>query len=192
VPIIPQLARNTNVGPKGIVDLGGRTGPWSELSALLSRLNGFFLFNAGVHVYRAGQQGLGYDIEQWNDAKTWKYTYEGLADDLFCFGQDVLGTQFAIVANREIVAFEPETGRHTTTGDSLAAWAAWLLEEPAIHGTSGLARTWQDQKPATGAARATYPATAASPWWRIDTGERRRQGRRRMHADTRADRVADS
>lgn len=133
------------LGPAGTVDLGQRQGLLAELSDLLSRTNGFFLFNAGVHIFRAGPQGHGYDVESWNQSATWKDTYQGLADDLFCFGQDVLGTQFAIVGNKSVVAFEPEACGREVVGASLEDWAAWLLGNPDVHATAGLAHAWQKQ-----------------------------------------------
>lgn len=77
------------MGPRIELDFGVDQGPLAELAAVLTRMNGFFAFNAGVHVFRAGDDGLGPDLIAWNDADTWKCTYDGMADDYFCFGQDL-------------------------------------------------------------------------------------------------------
>jgi hypothetical protein len=133
------------LGPKVGVDFGERSGPLAELGGVLATMNGFFLFNAGVQVFYGGNDGMGYDITTWNASKTWKYTYQGLADELFCFGQDVLGTQFAILERTSVVRFDPETAEITTIGSSLEDWAAWLLVDPPVNTTSGLAMAWQDR-----------------------------------------------
>jgi hypothetical protein len=132
------------LGPKVNVDFGARSGPLAELGELLATTNGFFAFDAGVQVFHGGSDGMGYDVTTWNEPKTWKYTYQGLADDLFCFGQDILGTQFAIVARESVVRFNPETAEVTTIGTSLDDWAAWLLADPSVNATAGLAKVWQD------------------------------------------------
>ena len=136
-------------GPLGAsvaLDFGVLDGPLAELAALLTRINGFFLFNAGVQVYRAGEPGLGPELARWNEPDTWKATYNGLADGLFCFGQDLFGTQFAIREGIEVVTFDPETAATETLGDSLQAWAQWLLDDPDVHGAASFARAFQDSE----------------------------------------------
>jgi len=133
-----------SLGPDVTVDLGTGTGPLAELAELLSTRNGCTFFNAGVQVFRAGAEGFGPELAAWNESATWKDTYQGLADGLFCFAQDVLGTQFAVDANR-IVAVNPETGERTVVGDSLGAWAEWLLADPDVNGTYRLATAWQNE-----------------------------------------------
>ncbi|GAA3561288.1 hypothetical protein GCM10022222_51310 [Amycolatopsis ultiminotia] len=144
-PIEALLARSR--GPAGQprpVEFDTATGPLAELGAVLSRCNGFFAFNAGVQVFRAGEPGDGPEIQAWNSTDLWKDTYQGLADGLFCFGQDLFGTQYAIEDRRRVVTFDPETGTRTPLGDSLEDWAAWLLADPDVHGCYGFATAWQD------------------------------------------------
>lgn len=146
----PHLQRllDRSRGPTGQpreVDLGIERGPLAELGTLLSRRNGFFAFNAGIQVYRAGEPGLGPELQHWNTASTWKDTYGGLGDGLFCFGQDLLGRQFAVQDTNHVVVFDPETAERTPVGESLEAWAAWLWDDPDINGTRGYATAWQDQ-----------------------------------------------
>lgn len=133
------------LGPRIELDLGIEEGPLAELSSLLTRVNSFFAFDAGVQVFHAGDEGLGPDLMAWNGAELWKQTYGGLAEDYFCFAQDVLGTQFAVVGGATVVAVDPETARATTIGDSLDAWSAWLFEDPAVHATANLAYAWQEE-----------------------------------------------
>ncbi len=63
------------MGPKIELDFGLESGPFVELGQMLSRINGFFLFNAGVQVFRAGEEGLGPELIAWNTDTTWKDTY---------------------------------------------------------------------------------------------------------------------
>ncbi|WP_205660948.1 SMI1/KNR4 family protein [Amycolatopsis vastitatis] len=138
------------LGPRIELDLGHDAGPLAELAELLTRVNGFTAFNAGVQVFHAGEAGLGPELGRWNEPTTWKNTYAGLADRLFCFGQDLFGCQFAISDNREVVVFDPETAERTPIGASLDEWAAWLLEDPAVRGAHQFATAWQDEHGALG------------------------------------------
>lgn len=131
------------LGPQVHVELGANTGPLGELSALLTSTNGFTVFNAGVQVFHVGVTGMGPELGAWNAPPTWKDTYRGLADGLLCFAQDLFGTQFAIQDNRQVVAFNPETAELASIGESLHAWAQWLLDEPNVHGTHSMATAWQ-------------------------------------------------
>lgn len=132
-------------GPNRAVDFGTSSGPLGELSALLLQRNGFALFNAGVQVFRGGAGGIGPELAEWNSPHAWKDTYGALADDLFCFGQDLFGVQFAITGNRTVVTFDPENGQRASIGSSLQDWAEWLLADPNVRGAHGFATSWQDE-----------------------------------------------
>lgn len=134
------------LGPSVSVDFGSEYGPLKELAEVLSEMNGFFAFNAGVQIFHAGGQGVGPELSYWNTSETWKEAFEGMADEYFCFGQDVLGMQYAIHEGTKLVRFDPETARSSHIGHSLEEWASWLLDNPEINGTSILAKVWQDQK----------------------------------------------
>ncbi|MFE9253185.1 SMI1/KNR4 family protein [Streptomyces sp. NPDC007088] len=133
------------LGPRVDLDFGVEEGPLAELATLLTRTNGFFAFDAGVQVFRAGEEGLGPDLLEWNGEESWKPAYGGLADGFFCFGQDILGTQFAIVGGTTVVAVDPETAQAAAIGPSLEDWSAWLLADPAVHATANLAYAWQER-----------------------------------------------
>jgi len=134
------------MGPAVELDFGMESGPLAELGTVLSRMNGFFLFNAGVQVFRAGDDGLGPDLLAWNSESLWKDTYGGLADDLFCFGQDIFGTQFAIVGGTDVVAFDPESADLEHLGTSLESWAQWLLDDPDVNGAASFAYAFQKER----------------------------------------------
>ncbi|MEV8614983.1 hypothetical protein AB0383_45010 [Amycolatopsis sp. NPDC051373] len=89
--------------------------------------------------------GLGPELQNWNTPSTWKDTYSGKADGLFCFAQDLFGRQFAIAGNHEVVVFDPETADRTPIGTSLEDWAAWLLADPDVLGAHAFAGAWQDR-----------------------------------------------
>jgi hypothetical protein len=133
------------MGPAIELDFGFEAGPLAELGPLISRVNGFFAFNAGIQVFRVGEEGLGPDMLAWNREETWKDTYAGLADDVFCFGQDIFGNQFGIVGGEQVVVFDPETAELELIGDSLEAWAQWLLADPEVNGAADFAHAFQKQ-----------------------------------------------
>lgn len=130
------------MGPEVEADLGDDRPAFRELGRMLSALNGFFVFDAGIQVFRVGDQGWGPELGQWNVPGTWKYTYGALTADLFCFAQDLLGAQFALDGSAAVVRFDAETGRRQQLGDSLEDWAGWLLADPA-HACGELAGAWQ-------------------------------------------------
>ncbi|WP_186382910.1 SMI1/KNR4 family protein, partial [Amycolatopsis rhizosphaerae] len=133
------LGRHVTVDPQA------DNGPLTQLAQLLSRVNGLTVFNAGVQLYRAGDIGLGPELQHWNTRATWKDSYRGLADGLFCFGQDLFGRQFAIEHREHVVLFDPETADRTPIGTTLDDWAGWLLDDPDVNGTRAYATAWQDR-----------------------------------------------
>ncbi len=133
------------LGPAVHVDLGVEHGPLAELSAMLGHCNGFYLYNAAVQVFRAGRQGVGPELETWNHDETWKEVYGQRVHGLFCFAQDIVGVQFAVVDNAAVVAFDPESAEVTVLGPSLYDWAQWLLADPDMRSGGPLAKAWQDE-----------------------------------------------
>ncbi|WP_354639325.1 SMI1/KNR4 family protein [Kitasatospora camelliae] len=133
------------MGPEIELDFGVESGPLAELGRMITHMNGFFLFDAGVQVFRVGEEGLGHDMLSWNTDEVWKETYGGLADDLFCFGQDIFGVQFAIVGRDQVVRFNPETAGVTEIGSSLEDWAQWLLSDPDVNGANAFAYAFQKE-----------------------------------------------
>lgn len=128
------------MGPAIELDFGVDGGPLTELGHMITRLNGFFLFNGGIQVFRVGEEGLGPDMLSWNTDELWKDTYAGLADDLFCFG-----CQFAIIGGQQVVRFDPESADTTPIGDSLEDWATWLLADPDVNGVNSFAHAFQKE-----------------------------------------------
>ncbi|MFJ8043909.1 SMI1/KNR4 family protein [Kitasatospora sp. NPDC096147] len=133
------------MGPEIELDFGVESGPLVELGRVITRMNGFFLFNGGVQVFRVGDEGLGHDLLAWNTDELWKDSYNGLADDLFCFGQDLFGAQFAVMGGTEVVRFDPETAEVAVIGTSLEEWAAWLLSDPDVNGVNAFSYAFQQE-----------------------------------------------
>ncbi len=133
------------LGASMTVHFDTASGPLAELATVLSRHNGFTVFNNGVQVFRAGTAGLGPEVQSWNDPGAWKSTYGGLADGLLCFAQDLFGVQFAIDEENRVVRFDPETADRRIIGVSVNSWAQWLLADPDVNGTYGFATAWQDR-----------------------------------------------
>ncbi|WP_181923678.1 SMI1/KNR4 family protein [Streptomyces inhibens] len=133
------------LGPPITLALDRSDGAFGELATLLTRHNGLTAFNAGLQVFRAGSEGMGPDLQKWNDLQTWKHTYEGLADGLLCFAQDLFGVQFALDNDAQVVRFDPETAERTALGDTLEDWARWLLADPDVRGAHAFATSWQDR-----------------------------------------------
>ncbi|MCO1575664.1 DUF2625 domain-containing protein [Crossiella sp. SN42] len=139
------LARGRHpLGAPVELHLGADSGPFAELAELLSHTNGFTIANGGVQVFRAGTEGLGPELAEWNEPSLWKDTYGELAADLFCFGQDLFGVQFAVSGDR-VVSFDPETAERTNLGGSLADWMSWLAADLELNAAKGFATDWQDR-----------------------------------------------
>ena len=109
-------------------------GRFRELHEMLSLRNGFYAYEAALHVFpwtadlRSWGGSLG--VQAWNERRLWRDWYAGLIDDLFFFAEDVFGGQFAI-RGAEIVSFDPESGEIERTADSLADWAHEILSSYA-------------------------------------------------------------
>lgn len=125
------------------LDFGTTQGPFGQLQKLLKQRNGFFCFNAGIQVFRAGDSGHGYDLGLWNHPETWKDTYGGYADGPLWFAQDLFGHQFGILPDT-VCVLDPETAQTRALATSLEGWADWLLSDSDVNGRYRLATDWQD------------------------------------------------
>ena len=99
-----------------------------ELGALLARRNGFVAFESALLVRGVGDGALG--LRAWNAADGWRDRYAGMADGVFFFAEDVFGCQWGIRdVDDLVVTFDPETGDVTPFADTIAEWAAMVLED---------------------------------------------------------------
>ena len=82
----------------------------TSIRDVLAKKNGFFClsprFNSFLQLPSRRRRGLA----EWNSSDLWKADYRGLADNIFCFAEDVFGQQF-VVHEGKIGTFEVETWR---------------------------------------------------------------------------------
>jgi len=114
----------------------------TELSALLSQRNGFFAFESALHVYSDQTTARGVGLFDWNSTDRWIGAYDGLADGMLFFAQDVFGGQFCL-RSEGIFSFDPETGTTDFVADCLEAWATVVLADYEMLTGYPLAHAWQ-------------------------------------------------
>jgi len=115
----------------------------SELGSILAIRNGFFCFESALRVFpdRSSPKSMG--LTEWNRRNLWINDYEGLADDMLFFAEDILGGQFCIHASK-IFTFDPETGDIEFVAGTLDEWAAKMLISYNELTAYPLARAWQE------------------------------------------------
>jgi hypothetical protein len=119
----------------------------AELACLLAQRNGFVAFEGSLRVFPDGSTTAGCDLTSWNAPSLWRTHYDGLADGLTCFAEDIFGMQFALDETaEEIVVFDAETGARDPLAGSLEGWARAVLDEPAVLTGHPLAHEWQTQR----------------------------------------------
>jgi hypothetical protein len=116
----------------------------AELAELLSKKNGFFTFEASLHVYSSAvSKEDALSIQNWNSPGCWRNEYGQLvpASALF-FAQDAFGNQFAF-SGGEVKVFCAESAEFISVGTSLEAWATEILEDWRNLTGFYLAHDWQ-------------------------------------------------
>ena len=114
----------------------------SALREVLIRKNGFFCFESALRVFPAVTTASSWGLDDWNSHELWKTDYQGLADDYFCFGEDIFGVQFCI-AHDEIVIFDPESAEVRKFASTLDEWAAKILIDYNVSTGYRIAHEWQ-------------------------------------------------
>jgi hypothetical protein len=109
---------------------------------ILEQKNGFFCFEAALRFFPSATVAASWGLREWNSRELWKVEYRGLADELFCFAEDIFGGQYC-VANGAIGKFDPETGDLESLARTLEEWAAQVLEEYDVVTGWRLAHDWQ-------------------------------------------------
>lgn len=118
----------------------GRIG--GELNTLLGRINGFYAFEASLHVFPVDSAGPSTDLEEWNAPQLWRDAYDGMTEGFFFFAEDIFGGQFAI-KDEVIHSFDPETGESSPVAESLEGWAAEILSDYEFLTGYPVAHEWQ-------------------------------------------------
>lgn len=114
----------------------------SEVASLLQARNGFYAFESALHVFPSGWAGDELSVEEWNSALLWRDAFEGMADGLVFFAEDLFGSQFA-VRDGEVVTFDPETAGVEHVADSIEEWSSLLLDDYEVLTGCPLAAEWQ-------------------------------------------------
>ena len=119
---------------------------FEELARLLAVHNGFYAFEAALHLFPEmedrieGSEKVG--LQAWNAAAAWRDSYGDLLDGIFFFAEDVFGGQFGI-RDDEIVTFEPEAGDIELMAHNLDDWAGRILSDYSQLTGYPLAHAWQ-------------------------------------------------
>ncbi len=116
----------------------------AKLDPLLSQRNGFYAFKQALHVFPCDKDQGFIDIASWNDPDVWVGSYEGYADGMLFFAEDVFGCQFGINDNG-IYTFDPETADREWFATDCEAWAAKLLSDWNLYTGYSLASEWQTE-----------------------------------------------
>jgi len=115
-----------------------------DLGDLLSRKNGFLAFESALHVLPAGPVSGGtMSVQLWNDQDLWRSSYDGMADGLLFFAEDIFGGQFAF-CSEGVVSFDPETGDVERIATDLESWADRVLADYQLLTGFPVAHSWQE------------------------------------------------
>ena len=109
---------------------------------VLAKKNGFFCFESALRFFPSVTVEASWGRAEWNSPDLWKADYRGLADNIFCFAEDVFGQQF-VVRDGKIGTFEVETGDFTIVALSLEEWASMMLLDYNQMTGFSLAHEWQ-------------------------------------------------
>jgi len=114
----------------------------NELAELLMQKNGFFAFEAALHVFPWESRGAEVGLQAWNSPDLWIGEYQGMADGCLFFAEDIFGGQFC-VGEGGIYQFDPETGEKTKIASGAEEWADAILRDYRVLTGYPLAHQWQ-------------------------------------------------
>lgn len=123
-------------------DIEGPGGIHQELANVLKVKNGFYAFEAALHVYPWKSSLSSVGLEDWNSPSGWRTDYGDLALGCLFFAEDVFGGQFCL-KNGKVWQFDPETGDMNAMGASIEDWAGAVLQDFELFTGQPLARDWQ-------------------------------------------------
>lgn len=130
---------------KGLSDFFLPAGPLGEsLQELLVSRNGFFAFESSLRVFSIRPEEDPLDLFTWNSEDLWRAKYDGLADGLIFFAEDVFGGQFGIDTTG-VFTFNPETGERELLATSLDGWAEAVLSDYEVLTGYTLSHRWQEK-----------------------------------------------
>src|SRR5690242_6556354 len=68
----------------------------ASINDVIRQKNGFFCFESALRFFPSATVESSWGIAEWNLPDLWKADYRGLADNIFCFAEELFGRQFAI------------------------------------------------------------------------------------------------
>ena len=98
------------------------------LAELYATRNGFYAFEASLHVFPLGGGSAPVDLVSWNAEGLWRAEYAEMAEGLVFFGEDAFGDQFCFKDGR-IHLFHSETGEVEFMAEDLENWARLILDD---------------------------------------------------------------
>jgi hypothetical protein len=113
-----------------------------QLGPLLQLKNGFYAFEAALHVLSDVGATDETGLFEWNDEALWRQEYKGMANDAVFFAEDVFGMQFCI-REGTVATFDPETGAFETMAADVEQWADKVLREYDVWTGYNVAHEWQ-------------------------------------------------
>lgn len=113
-----------------------------SIKSLLMRKNGFFCFESALRFFPSVTVELSWGASDWNRNECWKSEYKGLADNIYCFAEDLFGEQF-IVTDSKIGIFKSETGDVEFIASSFEEWLSMILVNYSQMTGYGIGHQWQ-------------------------------------------------
>jgi hypothetical protein len=113
-----------------------------ELVSLLKSKNGFYAFEAALHIFPSESTETEIGLKEWNKDNLWISDYRGMVTDAVFFAEDVFGGQFCI-RNDGIYTFDPEVAEFEYFAKNLEQWAKELLANYNFLTGYPLAHEWQ-------------------------------------------------
>ena len=114
------------------------------LSTILKKKNGFFAFEGALHFYPTAGDEI--SIESINGEREWIVEYDGLADGLFFFAQDIFGSQYCIrESDGMFCKFEVETGHVEDKSTHLSGLIELILKDFDFESGHTFAKEWQEK-----------------------------------------------
>jgi hypothetical protein len=130
-------------GSKPVGDAVSRVGDiGASIAEVLARKNGFFCFESALRFFPSSTAESSLGISEWNSVDLWKGDYRSVADNIYCFAEEIFGRQF-VVHDRKIAVFESETGSLEVVASSLEEWASKVLLDYNQMTGHPLAHEWQ-------------------------------------------------
>jgi len=113
----------------------------NELFRMLQLKNGFYAFEASLHVFPLSSSDC-MSLEEWNSDSLWRGGYGDLAGGLLFFAEDVFQDQFCL-SSQGVLRFNSECGTTSAMASSVEEWANKVLQDYRQETGWPLASEWQ-------------------------------------------------